>query len=87
MNWYLEVLRKYADFNGRARRQEYWMFYLFNFIIAFVIGIFEGSFGSPGTLGTLYSLLVIIPAIAVSVRRSPSQSGGCMTPTAAAGGC
>jgi uncharacterized membrane protein YhaH (DUF805 family) len=34
MNWYLEVLKKYAVFSGRARRKEYWMFFLFNFIIA-----------------------------------------------------
>ena len=30
MNWYLKCLRQYADFNGRARRTEYWMFALFN---------------------------------------------------------
>ena len=40
MNWYLDVLKKYAVFSGRARRKEYWMFALFNFIIAIVIGIF-----------------------------------------------
>jgi len=33
MNWYLAVLKKYADFNGRARRTEYWMFQLFNVLI------------------------------------------------------
>ena len=38
MNWYLEVLKKYAVFSGRARRQEYWMFVLINMIIAFVLG-------------------------------------------------
>ena len=32
MNWYLKVLKQYADFNGRARRKEYWMFTLFNII-------------------------------------------------------
>ena len=69
MNWYLEVLKKYAVFNGRARRKEYWMFFLFNIIIAFVLGFIEGLVGRPGVVGMLYSLAVLIPGIAVSVRR------------------
>ena len=69
MNWYLEVLKKYAVFSGRARRKEYWMFFLFNVIIAIVLGIIEGILGIPGILGTLYMLAVLIPGIAVSVRR------------------
>ena len=36
MSWYIAVLKKYAEFSGRARRKEYWMFALFNFIIVFV---------------------------------------------------
>lgn len=69
MNWYLEVLKKYAVFNGRARRTEYWMFVLFNIIISFVLGFVEGLVGGPGVIGLLYSLAVLIPGIAVSVRR------------------
>jgi uncharacterized membrane protein YhaH (DUF805 family) len=69
MHWYLEVLKKYAVFSGRARRTEYWMFTLFNVIIAILIGVVEGIVGSPGVLGTIYSLAVLIPALAVSVRR------------------
>ncbi|SDX01268.1 DUF805 domain-containing protein [Marinobacter mobilis] len=69
MNWYLEVMKKYAVFTGRAQRAEYWMFFLFNFIIAFALGFIEGLVGSPGILGLLYSLAVLIPGIAVSVRR------------------
>ena len=38
MNWYLEVLKKYAEFKGRARRKEYWFFFLFNILIGFGIG-------------------------------------------------
>ena len=68
MNWYLDVLKKYAVFSGRARRKEYWMFALFNFIIAIVIGIIEGIIGT-GFLGILYMLAVLIPCLAVSVRR------------------
>lgn len=69
MNWYLDVLKKYAVFSGRARRTEYWMFFLFNLIIAFVLGFVEGLAGGPGVIGVLYSLAVLIPGIAVSVRR------------------
>ena len=69
MYWYLEVLKKYAVFYGRARRTEYWMFVLFNFIIAMAISIVESLLGSPGFIGMLYGLAVFIPSLAVSVRR------------------
>jgi len=68
MNYYLKVLKQYADFNGRARRKEYWMFVLFNFIVGFLISITGGMMGAE-ILYTIYSLAVIIPSIAVGVRR------------------
>ena len=53
MNWYLKVLKQYADFNGRARRKEYWMFALFNMIFGGIamgldniLGIGFGEIGS-----------------------------------------
>ena len=74
MNWYLTVLKKYAVFSGRARRKEYWMFFLFNLIISFilcVIGEIAGinPEGKGSILGNIYYLAVLIPSIAVSVRR------------------
>jgi uncharacterized membrane protein YhaH (DUF805 family) len=75
MNWYLEVLRKYAEFNGRASRQEYWFFLLFNLLIsAFLatIDFFSGTFNVEtgfGLLSGIYSLAVLIPGISVTVRR------------------
>jgi hypothetical protein len=45
MNWYMKVLKKYAVFNGRACRKEYWMFVLFNMIIIFVLAFIEGLIG------------------------------------------
>ena len=77
MNWYFEVMKKYAVFSGRARRKEYWMFFLFNFIIAFALGfilafidVALGAGTTLSTLGsTLYSLAVILPGLAVGVRR------------------
>ncbi|QDU16294.1 Inner membrane protein YhaH [Gimesia maris] len=74
MNWYLAVIKKYAEFSGRARRKEYWMFFLFNILISFVIGILGAIIGETGGLITvslsgLYSLFIFIPSIAVTVRR------------------
>ena len=69
MNWYLQVLKKYAVFEGRARRKEYWIFFLFNFIVNFVLGFAEGLAKGPGVLANIYSLGVLIPATAVGVRR------------------
>lgn len=67
--WYLEVMKKYAVFTGRARRKEYWMFILVNFLIAVAIGVVEGIVGSGGLLSNLYSLAVLVPSIAAGVRR------------------
>ena len=69
MNWYIDVLKKYTEFTGRARRMEFWMFALFNFIIMVVLSIVEGILGSPGILATIYCLGVLVPSIAVAVRR------------------
>ena len=69
MNWYIDVLKKYAVFTGRARRTEYWMFALVSLIIGFVLGFVEGLVGGPGILGGVYGLAVLIPGIAVSIRR------------------
>jgi len=74
MHWYVDVLRQYAVFSGRAQRAEYWMFFLFNLIIGFVLGFIEGLSGISGDsgmsiLGTLYALAVFIPGLAVAVRR------------------
>ena len=75
MNWYVQVLKKYADFSGRARRKEYWFFVLFNVIISCVLSIIDvvvGTYNQAigiGVLAGIYALAVVIPAIAVSVQR------------------
>ncbi|MEM8527536.1 MAG: DUF805 domain-containing protein [Bacteroidota bacterium] len=75
MNWYLKVLNNYAKFKGRARRQEYWIFVLFNMIFAFVTIILDHLFGlifdglDWGYLCIIYVLIVLLPGLAVSVRR------------------
>lgn len=75
MNWYIEALKKYAVFNGRARRKEYWFFVLFSIIITIVlsftdamIGLFDMESGI-GLLSGIYSLAVLVPSISVGVRR------------------
>ena len=69
MDWYLKVLQDYAVFEGRAQRQEYWMFILINILVVIALGIIEGLIGLSGVVTTLYSLAVFIPSLAVSVRR------------------
>ncbi|MBT9538410.1 DUF805 domain-containing protein [Thiobacillus sp.] len=75
MNWYLNVLKQYAVFKGRARRKEYWFFILFNLIasvvltaIDFMTGLLDAELGI-GLLSGLYSLAVLVPSLAVTVRR------------------
>ena len=69
MDWYLAALKNYAGFSGRARRKEYWMFALFNFIIIFALSFIEGMVVGSGILGMLYVLAILIPALAVTIRR------------------
>ena len=74
MNWYLEVLRKYATFSGRARRKEYWMFSLIHVLIALVLMASSGLIGPVGgLLYLLYVLGTIVPSIALTVRRLQDQ--------------
>ncbi len=69
MEWYLKVLKNYVGFQGRARRTEYWMFVLFNFIIAIVLALVEMLLGIGNFLSYLYSLAILIPSLAVVFRR------------------
>ncbi|MGK7888050.1 MAG: DUF805 domain-containing protein [Leptolyngbyaceae cyanobacterium] len=74
MKWYIQVWKKYADFSGRAHRTEYWMFVLFNLLIAFGLGVIEGVLGiasdaDQSVLGNIYSLAILVPSLSVGVRR------------------
>jgi uncharacterized membrane protein YhaH (DUF805 family) len=68
MNYYLKVLKQYADFEGRARRSEYWFFALFSTIISIAISYIGLTMNAP-VIGTIYSLAVLVPSIAVAIRR------------------
>lgn len=69
MDWYLEALRKYSDFSGRARRKEYWMFFLLNPLVFFALFVIDGVVVGSGLLGVLYGLATLLPSFAVLVRR------------------
>ncbi|MEM8898682.1 MAG: DUF805 domain-containing protein [Bacteroidota bacterium] len=75
MEWYLKVIRQYADFSGRARRKEYWMFRLFDLMIGVGAGVTDYLLDSKmylgiyGTVYLLYRLVLFIPSLAVAVRR------------------
>jgi len=69
MNYYMDVLKKYAVFTGRASRAEYWYFILFNLIIGIVLSLVGRLIHDGGILGGLYSLAVFIPGLAVLFRR------------------
>ena len=80
LEWMLLPLKRYADFSGRSRRKEYWMFVLGVFLAAIVLSIIEGILGMSGMVGgvygpltTIFLLAVIIPSIAVQVRRFHDQ--------------
>ena len=85
MNWYLEPLKKYATFNGRAIRREYWTFGLVNWLVSALLGVsvqvsapaLDVAAGDgPGPLYWIlsaaywiFTAAILIPSIAVSVRR------------------
>jgi uncharacterized membrane protein YhaH (DUF805 family) len=75
MSWYFKVLQNYFNFSGRARRKEYWMFFLFQIIFAIVAIIIDNVLGLAikdigyGPVYGLYALATLIPGLAVTVRR------------------
>ena len=75
MNWFVLVLKKYATFSGRARRQEYWMYFLIYGLISVVlfwvddIIVHRSHESRAGLLSGLFALGTLLPSIAVSVRR------------------
>lgn len=75
MNWYIDALKQYAVFRGRARRKAYWFFVLFSVIVTIVltfidsmVGVYDTETG-VGLLSGIYSLAVLVPSISVGVRR------------------
>jgi uncharacterized membrane protein YhaH (DUF805 family) len=73
MEYFIHALKNYAVFSGRARRKEYWMFALFQFIFSigalFLDNMLDPSPNSAGVISGIYSLAILLPSLAVGVRR------------------
>ncbi|WP_226359415.1 DUF805 domain-containing protein [Pseudonocardia sp. ICBG601] len=74
MTYYLQAMRGFSDFRGRARRAEYWMFALVYLGIYLVAGTLDVVLGTTQLLGapvlaTVVALVHLVPAIALLVRR------------------
>ncbi|MDR1903506.1 MAG: DUF805 domain-containing protein [Treponema sp.] len=81
IEWYKAVVfSKYAAFKGRARRKEYWFFTLDNYIINTVLWIAATQIKFFTALSVIYSCALLIPMIAVCVRRlhDTNRSGLCI---------
>ena len=68
MNYYLDVLRNYANFSGKLDLRGYWMFIVINFIIGLLLGV-VGAITGIIIIGYIYSLFILIPSIAATIRR------------------
>lgn len=74
MHWYIDVLKKYIDFGGRAGREEYWMFHLIHFGVTFLLTLVSVVFSGGNTestpwLGAIYAFATFLPSMGLSVRR------------------
>ena len=78
MEWYLKVMREnYANFNGRARRKEYWMFSVFFLLFALLAGFVIGILSAVGETAAMIAIILavvwyfahLVPSLAVTVRR------------------
>lgn len=68
IQYYFKVLQNYATFSGRARRSEYWYFCLFSSLLSITLAIIGYLIGLE-FLDSIYSLAVLLPSLAVGVRR------------------
>lgn len=68
-SWKLVVLERYAKFDGRAGRAEFWWFVLANFLVYIALAILMQISGIFGILYVIYGLAMIVPSIAVAIRR------------------
>lgn len=74
LDWALRPLRHYVDFQGRAPRAEYWWYTLAVTIVGIAVGIVDAKLSHPvvgryGPLGLTFTVVLIVPGLAVSVRR------------------
>lgn len=68
MGYFIAALKNYAVFSGRARRKEYWMFFLFYMIFSLILTFVDALMGTFVLTG-IYALVMIVPSLSVMVRR------------------
>lgn len=68
MEYFIGAFKKFADFSGRARRKEYWMFFLFYIIFSIVVNVIDVVIGTF-IFSAIFSLALLIPSISIAVRR------------------
>tara|TARA_R110002153_G_scaffold6556_17_gene30071 strand:- start:14081 stop:14419 length:339 start_codon:yes stop_codon:yes gene_type:complete len=64
VDYFIGALKKYADFTGRARRHEYWMFILIYMIINFVLAVL-----GLNIISMIFGLALLVPSISIAARR------------------
>ncbi|MEZ9567200.1 DUF805 domain-containing protein [Vibrio artabrorum] len=75
MEYFIGAIRKYSVFKGRARRKEFWYFYLVSFVISLVLAFLDHQLGTydpelgGGLLGGIYGIFIFLPSLALTVRR------------------
>lgn len=69
MYWYIHALKHYADFKGTIHRRGFWMFMLISLVITLAIALIEVATDNPGWLDAFYSLLTLVPLLAIVTRR------------------
>lgn len=69
MKWFLQVLNNYAKFDGRARRTEFWMFNLVALGFSIIAQVMDWMLGTVFIISSLYSAFLLVPSLAVTVRR------------------
>lgn len=68
MKYFLDALSKYADFTGRARRTEFWMFTLIYIVLSIGVSLLDVMLGA-GFLAILFALAMLVPTISITARR------------------
>ena len=70
MNFYVDAWKKFADFNGRARRKEFWIFWLINMAVMYLLQFIAVKIGVVGSIIVgVCGLAIIVPSVAVAIRR------------------
>jgi uncharacterized membrane protein YhaH (DUF805 family) len=66
---FTNLLKKYVEFSGRARRQEYWMFTLIYLLIYIGLAVVEGMILGTPFIASIFLLAIFLPTISVGGRR------------------